>query len=233
MTLPLLTGDWIDITIENGSLELLALGEGDLEALLATEEVTTGKYTQLRVIIDTIGVTLEPVGDPPVSPEPPEIVLPSGELKFVGPFEVTEGGTTILLLDFIANESIVTTGAGRIIFKPVVKFTVHNTEYAKKSGTVFNDLDGNGIQDTEEPGLANWTIYMDQNLNGAFDEGEISVMTDSDGKYRFVGLDPATYMIREVVEPGWVQTWPLDGYYEETLEAGQISPDNNFGNTQE
>ena len=111
-------GEWITIEIVDGSLDLLLLEEEDLEALLATEEVTAGKYTQLRVIIDTIEVTLGGDG------EPPEVILPSGKLKFVRPFEVVDGETTILLLDFDAAESLVATGAGKVIFKPVVKLTI-------------------------------------------------------------------------------------------------------------
>lgn len=115
-------GEWIYITIVEGSLDLLGLEVEDLEALLATEDVTAGKYTQVRVIIDRIEVTLEGGGDPP------EITLPSGELKFTRPFDVVDGETTILLLDFDATESVVVTGAGKIIFQPVVKLTIHYSE---------------------------------------------------------------------------------------------------------
>jgi len=111
-------GGWITLEIVGGSFDLLELQAEDLEALLATEEVTAGKYTQLRVIIDTIEVTLEGVG------EPPEVILPSGELKFVRPFEVVDGETTIILLDFDAEKSVVVTGQGKVIVKPVVKLTI-------------------------------------------------------------------------------------------------------------
>ena len=36
-------------------------------------------------------------------------------------------------------------------------------------GVKFNDYNANGIQDLGEPGLAGWTIYIDENLNGQFD----------------------------------------------------------------
>jgi hypothetical protein len=113
---------WIDITIVDGQFDLLQLQAADLEALLAAEEVTSGKYTQLRVIVDTITVTLN------VDGEPPEIVLPSGELKFNQPFEVTAEDTTTILLDFDAAESLVSTGAGKLIFQPVVQLTIQHSE---------------------------------------------------------------------------------------------------------
>jgi hypothetical protein len=60
--------------------------------------------------------------------EPPEVILPSGELKLVRPFTIETGVTTTLLLDFIAAESIVVTGAGKIIFKPVVHLSIQQGE---------------------------------------------------------------------------------------------------------
>lgn len=115
-------GVWITIGITNGEIELLELEAADLEALLATGDgVPAGKYTQLRVIIDAVVVTL-------VEGEPPEVILPSGELKFVRPFEVFDGETTILLLDFDADKSLTVTGNGTIIVKPVVTLAIQEVE---------------------------------------------------------------------------------------------------------
>jgi len=111
-------GEWITIEVDSGSFDLLQLQGEDLNALLATGDIEAGKYTQIRVIIDTIGITLN--GDE----ESPEIILPSGKLKFVRPFEVFPDKTTTILLDFDAAKSVVVTGNGKIIFKPVVKLSV-------------------------------------------------------------------------------------------------------------
>ena len=56
-------------------------------------------------------------------------------------------------------------------------------------GTKFNDLDGDGVQDEDEPGLPGWTIYLDDNRNSVLDPGERSTVTDSQGDYSFVGLE--------------------------------------------
>lgn len=37
------------------------------------------------------------------------------------------------------------------------------------AGTVFNDLDADGIKDGGEAGRANWRVYLDENGNGVFD----------------------------------------------------------------
>src|SRR5262249_47357640 len=37
------------------------------------------------------------------------------------------------------------------------------------SGEKWNDLDGDKIKDPTEPGLAGWTVYVDENNNGKLD----------------------------------------------------------------
>ena len=78
-------------------------------------------------------------------------------------------------------------------------------------GSKWNDLDGDGQRDAGEPGLADWTIYLDENGNGQVDTGEPSTVTDSNGEYAFTGLAPSTYQVAEVPQPGWVQAFPGAG----------------------
>lgn len=88
------------------------------------------------------------------------------------------------------------------------------------SGTKWNDLNGDGIRNFGELGLANVTIYADLNDNRELDNGEPSVITSSDnpqttgidetGQYTLAGLTPGTQFIREIVPTGFVQTFPVD-----------------------
>ena len=66
----------------------------------------------------------------------------------------------------------------------------------KISGVKFNDLNANGVRDVGEPGLANWRIYIDKNLNGVFDAGERSALTNVFGQYSINNLAPGTYRVR-------------------------------------
>lgn len=50
-------------------------------------------------------------------------------------------------------------------------------------GSQWNDLNGSGVRDEQEPGLAGWTIYLDDNRNGQLDAGERSTITDTSGNY--------------------------------------------------
>ena len=76
------------------------------------------------------------------------------------------------------------------------------------SGNKWNDLDGDGNWDAGEPGLAGWRIYVDANLNHQWDPGEPYDDTDGDGAYSISGLRGGTYVLAEVFQEGWDQTYP-------------------------
>ena len=78
-------------------------------------------------------------------------------------------------------------------------------------GSKWNDLNGNGERDPEEPGLEGWTIYLDDNNNGELDEGERSTVTDENGEYTFSDLPTGRYIVAEVLQETWQQTYPSSG----------------------
>ncbi len=96
------------------------------------------------------------------------------------------------------------------------------------SGIKFNDFDADGILDPGEPGLGNFTIYLDLNNNGFRDNGEANTITNSDGTYSFQDLPPNTYTVREVQKAGFTQTTsdPII-----TLNSGNNITNVNIGNT--
>ena len=79
------------------------------------------------------------------------------------------------------------------------------------SGAKWNDLDGDGYWDTGEPGLPGWKIYIDQDYDGEWDASKPYQTTDANGNYVFTGLAPDTYVIGEVPQTGWTQTYPGTG----------------------
>jgi len=100
------------------------------------------------------------------------------------------------------------------------------------SGIKFNDQSGNGVRDSDEPGLEGVTIYLDLNDNGEVDDNESSQITDENGEYSFTGLEADTYIVREVIPENFEQTFPIrsisagDGYADTILEyfAGENAP---------
>jgi uncharacterized surface anchored protein len=80
-----------------------------------------------------------------------------------------------------------------------------NFQLVSISGTKFNDLNGNGVRDPGDPGLAGVTVFLDTNGNGTLDPGERFTTTDANGNYTFTNLGLGTYRVREVGQLGWVQ----------------------------
>ncbi|WP_017294026.1 S8 family serine peptidase [Geminocystis herdmanii] len=75
-------------------------------------------------------------------------------------------------------------------------------------GSIWDDVNGNGTWDSGENPLPNWQVYLDQNRNGQFDQGEITTVTDANGNYLFEDLAPGSYVVAEVIPSGWQQTYP-------------------------
>jgi uncharacterized protein (DUF2141 family) len=91
------------------------------------------------------------------------------------------------------------------------------------SGNVFSDLNSSGVRDLNEPGLSNWTVYLDLNNNGKLDPGENTKVTDSYGNFSFVSLKAGTYYVRVVPQSGYSLTAPSGGFIKLTLVAGTPS----------
>ncbi len=88
-----------------------------IEELLGESKVAAGKYTQVRLVVEKAEVGLN-------GGQPEPATVPSGALKLVHPFNVTDGETTAILLDFDAEKSVNITGNGKIMVKPVIKLIV-------------------------------------------------------------------------------------------------------------
>jgi hypothetical protein len=101
---------------------------------------------------------------------------------------------------------------------------------ASISGTVWNDLDGDGVKDSNEVGVANITVYNDANNNSKLDTGEKTTVTDASGLYTLASLSSGSYKIRQILQSGWVQTTPANNYgWTITLASNQQLAGKNFG----
>ncbi len=98
-------------------------------------------------------------------------------------------------------------------------------------GTKWNDLNADGKRDANEPALEGWKIYIDANENGHCDEGEPYSITNSSGAYEFTGLTAGTYVIDEVSQADWQQTFPGgNGSHSVSVNVGRTLEDIDFGN---
>jgi len=118
-------GEWITIIDYEVTFNLFDIIEE--AAILGSENVTAGKYTQIRMdVIKVEGLT---------SDDTPYIAtVPSGTLKIVRPFEVKDEFTTILTVDFDGDKSLIMTGKGKFIFKPVVRLQAEVSGLPKTGG---------------------------------------------------------------------------------------------------
>ena len=111
-------GEWISIAIDDASRTFDLLDIEGIEQYLGTSEIEAVKYTQVRLVIETVQVELGSSGILE------DARIPSKELMIVRPFNIVKGETTALVIDFDADRMVTVTGSGDMIVKPVVKLTV-------------------------------------------------------------------------------------------------------------
>ncbi len=149
--------------------------------------------------------------------EPSTVTDSDGFYQFTdvpaGDYEVTEiqpvGWDTDFDIKQTAGVSALTT-----ITQDFVNFSTVN---GSVSGSVWNDQNGDGDRAIDhatglptEPGLEGWTIFIDDNGNGALDATELSTTTDAFGYYTFPSVLNGRRTIREVLPSS---TWtPAPGF---------------------
>jgi Tol biopolymer transport system component len=84
------------------------------------------------------------------------------------------------------------------------------------AGVVYHDVNGNGVRDESEPGLAGWLVYLDLDADDLLGAGEPWSVTRSDdfttpaivetGRFSFADVEPGFHRVRIVGEAGWRET---------------------------
>ena len=103
--------------------------------------------------------------------------------------------------------------------------TVTINDPAKLGDLIFEDLNGNGIQNIGEPGIPNVNITLTGNTANSAAITR-STITDQDGKYHFDGLPPGTYQITVPSPNGFLITAQNQGGVEKS--DSDIDPDNGM-----
>lgn len=176
---------WITIIDEEVTFNLFEIIE---EAdVLGSENVTAGKYTQIRMdVIKVEGLTTDNVSY--------TAEVPSAKLKIVRSFNVEPGMETILTLDFDGDKSLVITGQGKFLFKPVVKLSIEHEriraeekerERVEAEEREAEELEFEGTIETIDGNI--WTMSIDGetrtvDVSGAVIEGEPAVELEAEVK---------------------------------------------------
>lgn len=144
------TDAWITISDEQQSYDLIQLNQQSSTKLLGETTLDAGTYNQIRLNVMAVEVTANGTTQ--------SAILPSRELKIPVRIEVAENATSAVVLDFQADQSLHTTGEGRIIMAPVIALrssadanvnVVANGEVSVSGGrdvdsaTVGTDTEGN------------------------------------------------------------------------------------------
>ena len=141
-----------------------------------------------------------------------EEVVPSGYRQ------TTPAGNGIIAVPLAPGQNVQGLLFGNQLI-PIVQF-------GAISGMKFNDLNGNGVLDPGEPGLAGVTINLQPSAGNP-----VTTTTDTAGNFSFQDLTPGTYTVSEVVPSGYRQTLPAaPGTIAVTVTAGNTSSNLLFGN---
>jgi hypothetical protein len=98
------------------------------------------------------------------------------------------------------------------------------------AGTVFNDLNANGVQNSGEAGLAGWKVWLDTNGDGKVQRHEPRAYTDDNGDYVFNTAPVGTWLLRIGLQTGWTRTTPKA--LSVTIASGSVTRGVNFGQKQ-
>ncbi|MFC2003319.1 DUF4382 domain-containing protein [Chloroflexota bacterium] len=134
---------WITVVDEEKTFDLVEIQGA--EVFLGQKEIATGKYTQIRLDVIKVMVT--------VDGKELDATLPSDKLKVIRPWEIIENEKTILTLDFEADKFVVITGKDRAQVKPVLKLEVTKGERPLKTPAPTPALKINWTEVDAPPGV--------------------------------------------------------------------------------
>lgn len=161
---------WEDLTTNSGIYNLLDFANG-IDTLIAYDSIPSGRVSQIRFILgDSNSVVVDGVEHP--------LTVPSGSqsgLKLQVHHDLIPNITYEVLLDFDAAQSIVLTGNGRYILKPVIRVITEGL-----NGGISGDLDPDGV-------YANIYAVKGSDTTGA--------TPDSLGMFTINGLEADTYNV--------------------------------------
>lgn len=172
-------GGWTDITLSPAKkINLLNLTNGVLESLGQTQ-LAPGHYSQLRLVLDAnTGTGLANSVVLTGSAGEKTLTTPSAVqsgIKLVNDFDIVAGQKVDLVLDFNACKSVVTTGSGKYLLKPVIKVIPTAV---------------NGITGFVNPALLASHVMVSAQQNGVIISSTVPSAT---GEFSLARLTPGSY----------------------------------------
>lgn len=145
---------WATLSSTPKTYDLMKLKAEGSTSVLADAQVPEGNYSQVRLHISQVTVT-DASGTH-------DAKLPSGELKIVGGVEVKANATATATFDFVADESLHTTGNGQYILAPVIQVETREDARADIAGDGRVSISGGRVKSSSRVGM---------DINGNVGEG--------------------------------------------------------------
>lgn len=232
--------DFANFTIQNGSIRGTVwndLNRDGIRNVALSGAFTDPPLESWQIFLDLNRNKLADTG------EPVTLTDVNGAYSFadlqVGDYEVQEilpsgWETTTTYSD---SQTVTVFSGTESLARDFANFNLSTAIPGTVSGIVWNDLNGNGVRDKNattgaftDPGLANWTIFVDVNSNGVFDPAEPNATSAADGSYSVSGVLPGTVTIIEVAQAGWRPTAPSTGATTFAMKNGDNATGVDFGN---
>ncbi len=100
-------------------------------------------------------------------------------------------------------------------------------------GLVWHDVDRDKVVDPTEAGLATRAVYVDYDNDKVLDSGEPSAATTTAGTFRIQGVRSGTFPVRQILLPGWQQSYPDGGFgFWTNFSEGSLVTGLRFGSYQ-
>ena len=163
------------LEVNSGPFDILQYRMGK-DTLIASEDIASGKLQEIRLILNETG------NEVVIDGETFDLKTPSGQssgIKLKVHEDLTSGVEYTMTLDFDAAKSIVRSGNGKYILKPVIR-------------AIPQALSG-AITGIINPAASNAKLYAIAGVD------TIGALADTTGKFFFPGLAEGTYKIN--IEP--------------------------------
>jgi len=204
----------------------------------ATQEITTDKRTGVKnaviLLTDGLANTVEGSSNQVSASTAEQAALTAAEnaYKTNGTIFYTIGLGQDVDSTFLTN--LAQSTGGQYFFSPttdqlndIYSQISQIIEGGSISGTVFNDLAGNGIFDPSDPGIPGILIQL---IPQGSSTSTQSISSSSDGTYSFQNVCNGSYTLSQTLPSGWLQTLPASGSnLAFTMTNGNAVTNENFG----